>query len=106
MLTGVGGGVMRDVLAAEVPLIFRSEVYAVASMLGAIIVIVASQTGFSGIPGDSCSPFDFHSTDGECSEGMEDSSCETPAAPHLRSKVSAITTSTFRGGKTKRYDKS
>jgi uncharacterized membrane protein YeiH len=52
MLTGVGGGVVRDVLAAEVPLIFRSEVYAVASMLGAIIVIVASQAGFSGIPAE------------------------------------------------------
>ena len=52
MLTGVGGGVVRDVLAAEVPLIFRSEVYAVASMLGAIIVIVGSQTGFSGIPAE------------------------------------------------------
>lgn len=50
MLTGVGGGVVRDVLAAEVPLIFRSEVYAVASMLGAIIIIIASQIGFSGIP--------------------------------------------------------
>jgi uncharacterized membrane protein YeiH len=49
MLTGVGGGVLRDVLAAEVPLIFRSEIYAVASMLGAIIIIVASQTGFTGI---------------------------------------------------------
>src|SRR5213080_5201456 len=52
MLTGVGGGVLRDIMAAEVPLIFRSEVYAVASMLGAIIVIVASQTGFSGIPAE------------------------------------------------------
>ena len=50
MLTGVGGGVMRDLLAAEVPLIFRSEIYAVASMLGAIIIIVANQIGFSGIP--------------------------------------------------------
>jgi uncharacterized membrane protein YeiH len=49
MLTGVGGGVLRDVLAAEVPLIFRSEIYAVASMLGAIIIIVASQIGLSGI---------------------------------------------------------
>src|SRR5437667_9974558 len=49
MLTGDGGGVMRDVLAAEVPLIFGSEVYAVASMLGAILVIVASETGFCGI---------------------------------------------------------
>jgi uncharacterized membrane protein YeiH len=50
MLTGVGGGVLRDVLAAEVPLIFRSEVYAVASLLGAIIIIAAKQVGFSGIP--------------------------------------------------------
>jgi len=50
MLTGVGGGVLRDVLAGEVPLVFRSEVYAVASMLGAIIIVVASQTGFSGVP--------------------------------------------------------
>src|SRR6267143_4802474 len=52
MLTGVGGGVVRDVLAAVVPLVFRSEVYAIASMLGATIVIVASQTGFSGIPAE------------------------------------------------------
>ena len=47
MLTGVGGGVLRDVLAAEVPLIFRSEIYAVASMLGAIVIIIATQAGFS-----------------------------------------------------------
>jgi uncharacterized membrane protein YeiH len=52
ILTGVGGGVVRDVLAAEIPLIFRSEVYAVASMLGAVIIIVASQTGFSGVPSE------------------------------------------------------
>lgn len=53
MLTGVGGGVLRDVLAAEIPLIFRSEVYAVASLLGAVIIIVASEAGFSGIPVES-----------------------------------------------------
>jgi uncharacterized membrane protein YeiH len=50
MLTGVGGGVLRDISAAEVPLIFRSEIYAVASMLGAIIIIVAGQVGLSGLP--------------------------------------------------------
>jgi uncharacterized membrane protein YeiH len=33
-------------------LIFRSEVYAVASILGAVIIIVASQVGFSGIPAE------------------------------------------------------
>src|SRR6266571_80201 len=52
MLTGVGGGVLRDIMAAEVPLIFRSEIYAVASLLGAIIIIIATQIGFSGVPAE------------------------------------------------------
>ena len=41
MLTGIGGGALRDILAAEIPLVLRSEVYAVASLLGAIIITVA-----------------------------------------------------------------
>jgi uncharacterized membrane protein YeiH len=49
ILTGVGGGVLRDVLAAEVPMILRTEIYAVASMLGAITIIIASQIGYSGV---------------------------------------------------------
>jgi uncharacterized membrane protein YeiH len=48
MLTGVGGGVLRDVLAAEVPLILRSEIYAVASLLGAAIIILANQVQLLG----------------------------------------------------------
>ena len=43
MLTGVGGGVLRDVLAGEIPLVLRSEVYAVASLLGASLIILANQ---------------------------------------------------------------
>ena len=42
MLTGIGGGALRDILAAEIPLVLRSEVYAVASLLGAIIITVAN----------------------------------------------------------------
>jgi len=34
-LTGVGGGIMRDVLAREVPIVLREQVYASASILGA-----------------------------------------------------------------------
>ncbi|MBO6189673.1 MAG: trimeric intracellular cation channel family protein [Alloprevotella sp.] len=33
-MTGAGGGVMRDVLINEVPLIFRKEIYALACVLG------------------------------------------------------------------------
>lgn len=36
VLTGVGGGVIRDVFVGDIPFIFRKEVYAVASMIGAI----------------------------------------------------------------------
>ena len=36
MITGVGGGVLRDVLAGSVPSIFRKHIYAVASLAGAL----------------------------------------------------------------------
>ena len=36
VITAVGGGVIRDILAQEVPMILRREVYAVASLIGAI----------------------------------------------------------------------
>lgn len=35
VLTGVGGGVIRDILAGVVPKIFRKHIYASASLLGA-----------------------------------------------------------------------
>ncbi|MGI6712683.1 MAG: trimeric intracellular cation channel family protein [Bacillota bacterium] len=35
VITGVGGGVLRDIFAQEIPLIFRKEVYAIASIAGA-----------------------------------------------------------------------
>ena len=34
--TGIGGGVMRDVLIREIPLVFQKEIYAVASAIGAL----------------------------------------------------------------------
>ena len=39
MLTGIGGGVMRDVLVSEVPTVFRAELYAVAALAGAAVVV-------------------------------------------------------------------
>ncbi len=39
MLTGIGGGVARDVLLNEVPAVFRSDIYAVAALAGAAIVV-------------------------------------------------------------------
>ena len=39
-LTAVGGGVMRDVLVSEVPVVLRSELYAVAALAGASVVVI------------------------------------------------------------------
>lgn len=36
-LTGVGGGVLRDIMAGRVPKILRKRVYALAAIIGAII---------------------------------------------------------------------
>lgn len=40
MLTGIGGGMVRDVLAAEVPMVLRAELYAVAALAGAAVVVI------------------------------------------------------------------
>lgn len=37
VVTGVGGGVLRDIMSGETPLIFRKHVYASASILGALL---------------------------------------------------------------------
>lgn len=41
MLTGIGGGIARDVLLAQVPTVLRSELYAVAALAGAAVVVIA-----------------------------------------------------------------
>ncbi len=38
-LSGVGGGAMRDLVLNEVPRVLRTDIYAVAAMLGALIVV-------------------------------------------------------------------
>lgn len=48
--TGVGGGVLRDVLLREVPLVLRREVYAVAASLGAVIVVAGDWLGLPTTP--------------------------------------------------------
>ena len=48
-ITGVGGGMLRDVLLREVPTVLRSDLYAVPALLGAT-VLVAAQAGGSTDP--------------------------------------------------------
>lgn len=44
-ITGVGGGTVRDILLARVPLVLRSDIYAVAALAGAAFMILALRTG-------------------------------------------------------------
>jgi uncharacterized membrane protein YeiH len=39
VMTGVAGGVMRDVICNEIPLIFKKEIYATACIAGALMFI-------------------------------------------------------------------
>jgi uncharacterized membrane protein YeiH len=43
MLTGIGGGMTRDILLTEVPQVLRSDLYAVAALAGASIVVIGDQ---------------------------------------------------------------
>lgn len=40
VITGVGGGLLRDIMALEIPAILRKHIYACASLVGAIAYII------------------------------------------------------------------
>jgi uncharacterized membrane protein YeiH len=42
MVTGIGGGMVRDVLVAEIPTVLRADLYAVAALAGAAVVVAGS----------------------------------------------------------------
>jgi uncharacterized membrane protein YeiH len=45
MLSGIGGGILRDVLVADIPTVLRSDLYAVAALAGAVVVVIGEQLG-------------------------------------------------------------
>ena len=40
MLTGIGGGMVRDILVMEIPTVLRTELYAVAALIGAAVMVL------------------------------------------------------------------
>ncbi len=46
-VTGAGGGIIRDVLMNDVPLIFRSEIYALACVAGGVAYVACLELGLS-----------------------------------------------------------
>ncbi len=45
VLTGVGGGVTRDILVREVPVVLRTDIYAVAAFSGSSVVVIGYLLG-------------------------------------------------------------
>jgi uncharacterized membrane protein YeiH len=43
MLTAIGGGLIRDVLSGQVPVILRDEIYASAALLGGAVVVLGRE---------------------------------------------------------------
>lgn len=46
-ISAVAGGMIRDVLCRDIPMVFRGELYAVTCIIGGIIYITAQQLGAS-----------------------------------------------------------
>ncbi|NRQ50888.1 trimeric intracellular cation channel family protein [Aeromicrobium sp. YC3-14] len=47
MLTGIGGGMMRDVASGRVPVVFRGELYATPAFAGALVASVVHHQDWS-----------------------------------------------------------
>lgn len=50
MLTGIGGGMARDILLAEIPTVLRADLYAIAALAGAAIVVIANMLQLPSVP--------------------------------------------------------
>lgn len=46
MLTGIGGGMLRDVLVNDTPAVFRGELYAIAALAAGLVVVVGDALGW------------------------------------------------------------
>ena len=42
-ITGIGGGMLRDVLLGEAPTVLRHELYAIPALAGAAVVVIAER---------------------------------------------------------------
>ncbi len=47
VLTGAGGGIIRDMLAGRVPMVLRHEIYAIASIAGGLLYVVMQGEGMA-----------------------------------------------------------
>lgn len=49
VITGIGGGMLRDILVREIPVVLREGLYAIPALVGATIVVIAWESGARGL---------------------------------------------------------
>lgn len=49
VLTGVGGGIARDIMVGEIPAVLRTDIYAVAALAASLVVVVGIELGLPSI---------------------------------------------------------
>lgn len=49
-VTAVGGGTLRDVLIGRIPVVLRSELYAIPALVGALVLVVTTELGAPEVP--------------------------------------------------------
>jgi uncharacterized membrane protein YeiH len=50
MLTGIGGGMLRDVLVNQIPTVLRADLYALAALAGAVVVVGGHLLALPAVP--------------------------------------------------------
>jgi uncharacterized membrane protein YeiH len=50
MVTGIGGGIARDILVARIPVVLQADLYAVAALAGAAVVVLGDRAGWPQAP--------------------------------------------------------
>jgi uncharacterized membrane protein YeiH len=49
LLTAIGGGILRDILAGRVPVVLRGELYATPALVGAGLVVAGLEAGAGAV---------------------------------------------------------
>jgi len=50
MLSGIGGGIVRDMLVARTPIVLQSDLYAVAAIAGAAVIVIGDALELPDLP--------------------------------------------------------
>ena len=83
MVTGIGGGMPRDLLAGRVPVVFRGELYATPALAGAVVAVVRHALRPAGLASSRSAGGGALPRSGGCSRcwrALAGRRCPTPAS--------------------------